>query len=103
MSHSPFSAEQVLAVARLARLEVAPEEMTDLQTRLGAVLHYAESLADLDLTHVMPLTRIGDATNRFRPDEPGLMMSPDEGLRLAPDQYGQYFKVPKVLGDGGGA
>jgi aspartyl-tRNA(Asn)/glutamyl-tRNA(Gln) amidotransferase subunit C len=103
MSYSPLSPEQVLAVATLARLEVAPDEIADLQTRLSAILHYAKSLEPLELADIEPLTRIGDSTNRFREDCPGPLLPTKDALNLAPDHFDQYFRVPKVLGDGGGA
>ncbi len=103
MSVTPISAETVLEVARLARLEVSAEEVPDLQVRLGAILKHADALADLDLDEVEPLISVGESMNCFRPDTPDKAFDPETALSLAPDQDGSFYRVPKVLGDGGGA
>jgi len=103
MPPTPLSAETVAAAAKLAQLDIAPGDLPDLQERLGAILAHAQSLADLDLDNIEPLTHIGIACNRFEPDEPGEMLTPEETLANAPDRFGQFFRVPKVLGEGGNA
>ncbi len=103
MPPTPLSAETVVAAAKLAQLDVAPGELPDLHNRLGALLAHAESLAALDLDKIEPLTHIGIACNRFEPDEPGAVLTPEGALGNAPDRFGQFFRVPKVLGDGGNA
>jgi aspartyl-tRNA(Asn)/glutamyl-tRNA(Gln) amidotransferase subunit C len=105
MPPTPLSAQTVAAAAKLARLDIAPGETQDLQERLGAILAHAESLAALDLDDIEPLTQIGHACNRFGPDDPdpGTMLTPEQALALAPDHFEQFFRVPKVLGEGGNA
>jgi len=103
MSNQPLSTETVEAVARLARLAVAPGEMSDLRTRLSAVLAHAERLGDLDLAEVRPLTHVDDTSNRFATDTVGAMLDRQAALSLAPDRFEGFYRVPKVLGDGGGA
>lgn len=103
MPDPTLSAETVVAVARLARLEIDAAEVDDLRARLGAVLAHAQRLEELDLKDVKPLTHVGEETSRFAPAEPGPTLATDEALALAPDRYERFFRVPKVLGDGGGA
>lgn len=103
MAHEPLSRETVEAVARLARLAIDPAEMADLRMRLGAVLAHAERLGDLDLGAIKPLTHVDDTSNRFGADTVGAMLDPETSLALAPDRYEGFYRVPKVLGDGGGA
>jgi aspartyl-tRNA(Asn)/glutamyl-tRNA(Gln) amidotransferase subunit C len=103
MADAPLSTEAVEAVARLARLEVGAGEMDGLRAHLAAVLGHAERLGELDLSGVAPLTHVGEETNRFADPEPGPTMSAAEALALAPDAWGRYFRVPRVLGEGGGA
>ena len=103
MPPTPLSGQTVEAAGRLARLDIAPGELEDLQTRLGALLAHAESLAALDLDDIEPLTHIGHTCNRFAPDEPADMLAPEQALANAPDHFDQFFRVPKVLGGGANA
>jgi aspartyl-tRNA(Asn)/glutamyl-tRNA(Gln) amidotransferase subunit C len=103
MPPTPLSAQTVAAAAKLARVDIAPGETQDLHERLGAILAHAESLAALDLDDIEPLTHIGHACNRFGPDEPGAMLTPEQAFALAPDHFEPFFRVPKVLGEGGNA
>jgi aspartyl-tRNA(Asn)/glutamyl-tRNA(Gln) amidotransferase subunit C len=67
------------------------------------VLEHAASLRKLDLAGVEPLTSPAETVNRMDEDvvRPGL---PTEALmKMAPDKDPPFVKVPKVLGEGGGA
>ncbi|WP_066381479.1 MULTISPECIES: Asp-tRNA(Asn)/Glu-tRNA(Gln) amidotransferase subunit GatC [unclassified Anabaena] len=89
--------EQVHKVALLARLELTPEEEEQFTTQLGSILDYVEQLSELDVSNVPPTTRAIDLSNVTREDE--LQPYPDrEGiLNSAPEQEGDFFKVPKIL------
>lgn len=89
--------EQVRKVAHLARLELTPQEEEQFTTQLGSILDYFEQLSELDVTDVPPTTRAIDVSNVTRPDE--LQHQCDRHLILesAPDQDGDFFKVPKIL------
>lgn len=89
--------EQVHKVALLARLELTPQEEEQFTTQLGSILDYFEQLSELDVTDVPPTTRAIDVSNVTRPDE--LQPYSDRAMLLesAPDQDGDFFKVPKIL------
>jgi aspartyl-tRNA(Asn)/glutamyl-tRNA(Gln) amidotransferase subunit C len=89
--------EQVSKVANLARLELTAEEEEQMTAQLSGILEYFQQLSELDTTDVPPTTRAIDVSNVVRPDE--LQPYPDrEGLlQEAPDQDGDFFKVPKIL------
>ncbi|MEO1373963.1 MAG: Asp-tRNA(Asn)/Glu-tRNA(Gln) amidotransferase subunit GatC [Cyanobacteria bacterium J06635_10] len=89
--------EQVLKVAHLARLELTPVEVEKFTTQLGDILDYFEQLSELDVTDVPPTTRAIDVSNVTREDN--LQPYPDrEAILLgAPEQEGEYFKVPKIM------
>ncbi|MBX3322466.1 MAG: Asp-tRNA(Asn)/Glu-tRNA(Gln) amidotransferase subunit GatC [Phycisphaeraceae bacterium] len=99
----PLSADDIHRLARLAKLSIASDQVADLQARLEAVLHHAENLATLDLEGVEPMSHVEGDVNRLASDELGPHLDHDASLGLAPDRYTDYFKVPKVLGEGGGA
>ena len=89
--------EQVHKVANLARLELTPEEEEQFTTQLGNILDYIEQLNELDVSNVPPTTRAIDVSNITREDE--LQPYPDREsiLNSAPEQEGEFFKVPKIL------
>ena len=98
-----ITTEQVRQVARLSRLRLTDEQVTDFTQQLGAILGYVQKLDELDLDGVEPLYHPGDQHSVTRDDTPGPALSVDEALSNAPDRAGDFFKVPRVLGDGGGA
>jgi aspartyl-tRNA(Asn)/glutamyl-tRNA(Gln) amidotransferase subunit C len=93
----------VRKVARLSRLALSDETIRDQQGRLSAVLEYIDRLRELDLEDIEPLTNPADETNHLRADDPGEALSPEDLAALSPESFGPFVRVPKVLGDGGGA
>ncbi|MEH2084164.1 MAG: Asp-tRNA(Asn)/Glu-tRNA(Gln) amidotransferase subunit GatC [Nostoc sp.] len=89
--------EQVHKVANLARLELTSQEEEQFTTQLGSILDYIEQLNELDVSNVLPTTRAIDVSNITREDE--LQPYPDREsiLNSAPEQEGEFFKVPKIL------
>lgn len=98
-----ISRDQVERVARLARLDLGPDELDDTTARLAALLGYVDRLARLDLEGVEPLSNPLDATNRVDEDEPRDPLPTERLMTMAPQAHPPFVKVPKVLGDGGGA
>jgi aspartyl-tRNA(Asn)/glutamyl-tRNA(Gln) amidotransferase subunit C len=93
--------EQVHKVALLARLALTPEEEVQFTTQLGSILDYFEQLSELDVTNVEPTTRAIDMSNITRPDDLQPWGDRDAILNNAPDQDGDFFKVPKIMEDAG--
>ncbi len=91
--------EQVRKVAHLARLELPPEQEEQLTTQLGSILDYFEQLSELDVTDVQPTTRAIDVSNVMRLDELQPYSDREAILKSAPEQEGEFFKVPKILGE----
>lgn len=89
--------DQVRKVANLARLELTPEEEKQFLPQLNSILDYFQQLSELDTDDVPPTTRAIDVSNITRSDE--LKPYPDREalLREAPDQDGDFFKVPQIL------
>lgn len=89
--------DEVLHVAKLARLELAEDEVEKLSSQLSAILDYVEQLGELDLENVEPMAHVHEVVNAFREDEPRPSLSNEEVLRNAPDAESGCFKVPKVI------
>ena len=95
--------EEVRKVARLSRLSLTDDEVSAYARELGAVLGYVDKLRELDLEGVEPMTHVEDVVNRLDADEPGPTLANETLMEMAPDPMPPFVKVPKVLGDGGGA
>ncbi|OIP68736.1 MAG: asparaginyl/glutamyl-tRNA amidotransferase subunit C [Oscillatoriales cyanobacterium CG2_30_40_61] len=91
--------QQVSKVAFLARLELTPEEEEQFTTQLGEILDYFEQLNELDTSQVAPMTRAIEISNITRPDQLEPYPQRDDILANAPEQEGDYFKVPKIMSE----
>jgi aspartyl-tRNA(Asn)/glutamyl-tRNA(Gln) amidotransferase subunit C len=89
--------EQVHKVARLARLELTPEEEEQFTIQLGGILNYVEQMNELDVSNVIPTTRAIDVSNVTREDKLQPYPERDAILSSAPQQEGEFFKVPKIM------
>ncbi|MDF5732005.1 MAG: Asp-tRNA(Asn)/Glu-tRNA(Gln) amidotransferase subunit GatC [Rhizonema sp. PD38] len=89
--------EQVRKVANLARLELTPEEEEQFTSQLGNIIDYFQQLNELDVSDVAPTTRAIDVSNVTRTDELQPYPEREAILQGAPEQEGEFFKVPKIL------
>jgi aspartyl-tRNA(Asn)/glutamyl-tRNA(Gln) amidotransferase subunit C len=86
--------EQVLHVARLARLRLEEDEVERMATELSAVLGHVDRIARLDLDGVPPTTHVAPVTGALRPDEPRPSTDRDTILAGAPAVAADGFLVP---------
>jgi len=86
--------EQVLHVARLARLELTDDEVQRMSTELSDVLGHIEKIGELDLDGVPPTTHVVEVSNALRPDEIQPSLPRDVALEQAPAVAGGGFLVP---------
>ena len=98
-----LSRDQVLHVARLARLELSEEELEVMAVELSGVLGHIEKISELgDLEDVAPTSHVVAVENALRADEPTPSLSQADALAAAPDPAQGGFRVPSP-GAGGGA
>ena len=76
--------EQVLHVARLARLELSEQEVERMAHELSAVLGHIEKIGELDLDGVPPTSHVVDVENALRADVPRPSLPRDVALESAP-------------------
>jgi aspartyl-tRNA(Asn)/glutamyl-tRNA(Gln) amidotransferase subunit C len=86
--------EQVLHVARLARLELTDEEVERMAKELSHVLDHIEKIRELDLEGVPPTSHVVDVVNALRADEPQPSLPRDVVLAAAPEPREEGFGVP---------
>ena len=90
--------EQVLHVAKLARLRLSDEEIERMSTELSGILDHIEKIEELDLDGVEPTTHVVTLENVLRPDNPRPSWPRDTVLGAAPDAGEGGFRVPSPGG-----
>jgi len=93
-----ISREDVLHVARLARLELPDGEVERMQAQLSMILEAVGKVAELDLADVEPTSHPLDLVNVWAEDEPRPSLPREEALANAPDAADRAFRVPSVGG-----
>ncbi|HSL63317.1 MAG TPA: Asp-tRNA(Asn)/Glu-tRNA(Gln) amidotransferase subunit GatC [Gaiellaceae bacterium] len=86
--------EQVLHVARLARLDLTEEEVERLGGQLDAILEAVSKVAELDLADVPPTSHPLDVVNVWREDEPRPSWPTETVFANAPAVEDDAFRVP---------
>jgi aspartyl-tRNA(Asn)/glutamyl-tRNA(Gln) amidotransferase subunit C len=86
--------EQVLHVARLARLELNEDEVQRMAAELSKVLDHIEKIGELDLDGVPPTSHVVEVANALRADEPRPCLPREVALANAPDVADGGFRVP---------
>jgi aspartyl-tRNA(Asn)/glutamyl-tRNA(Gln) amidotransferase subunit C len=86
--------EQVLHVARLARLELSDDEVSRMAGELSSILDHIEKISELDLDGVAPTSHVIEVANALRPDEPRPSLPREVVLEQAPAVADDGFLVP---------
>jgi len=86
--------EQVLHVARLARLRLSDEEVETMASELSSILGHIETISELDLEGVPATTHVVEVANALRADEPRESLPRDVVLAAAPATQDGGFLVP---------
>jgi len=90
-----LSREQVLHVARLARLELSEDEVETMAGELSGVLDHIEKISELgDLADVPPTSHVVEVENALRADEPRPSLPREVALAAAPHAAQGGFRVP---------
>jgi aspartyl-tRNA(Asn)/glutamyl-tRNA(Gln) amidotransferase subunit C len=92
-----ITAEEVLNVAHLARLEIDPEFVEKMADQLASILTYVEKLGEVDTENVPPTSHAIALTNAFREDTVRPSLPREKALDNAPAQEDGGFVVPKVI------
>jgi aspartyl-tRNA(Asn)/glutamyl-tRNA(Gln) amidotransferase subunit C len=86
--------EQVLHVAKLARLGLSEQEVEAMVGELSGILEHVDRIAGLDLDDVEPTSHVVALENVLRPDQPHQSLDRDVALAQAPDPAESAFRVP---------
>ncbi len=91
--------DEVLHVARLARLSLEPERLETLQAQMAGILEYVRALSTLDVRDVVPTSHAVDMGTPFREDAAVPFGDKEEILKHAPDRESDFFRVPRIIED----
>jgi aspartyl-tRNA(Asn)/glutamyl-tRNA(Gln) amidotransferase subunit C len=86
--------DEVLHVARLARLALSDDEIGPMARELSAVLEHVARIGELDLDDVAPTSHVVEVTGALRPDEPRPSLPREIALAQAPAVSDDGFLVP---------
>jgi aspartyl-tRNA(Asn)/glutamyl-tRNA(Gln) amidotransferase subunit C len=86
--------DEVLHVARLARLALGEDELEPMARELSAVLDHIAKIGELELDGVAPTTHVVELTGALRPDEARPSLPREVALAQAPAVGNDGFLVP---------
>lgn len=86
--------DQVLHVARLARLRLSEEEVDRMTEELSGILAHVDRIGQMDLEGVEPTSHVVALENVLRADEPRPSLPRERALEQAPEPLDGAFRVP---------
>lgn len=93
-----LSRDDILKLARLARLDISEDEIELYQKELTSILQYVEQIKNTDVTGLKPTSQVTGLTNVTRDDEVrDYGVSPDDLLRQAPKTQDRQLKVKRMI------
>ncbi len=97
MSGPVLGEDDVRRVAKLAKLELAPAEVTQFRGQLTAILEAVAAMSGEDVSGVEPTLALAPEGPPQRADVVGAVLSPEEAVANAPRKNGTSFAVPRVI------
>jgi len=92
-----ISREDVIHVARLARLALTDAELETMREQLNAILSHIDALRAVDTAGIEPTSHAVPQFNVMRDDDLRPCLSVEEMLANAPDRAGDFFRVPRII------
>jgi aspartyl-tRNA(Asn)/glutamyl-tRNA(Gln) amidotransferase subunit C len=86
--------DEVLHVARLARLGLSDGDVARFQEQLSDILEAVSKVSELDLADVPPTAHPLEIANAWAEDVPRDCLPLDDVFANAPDRDGDYFRTP---------
>jgi aspartyl-tRNA(Asn)/glutamyl-tRNA(Gln) amidotransferase subunit C len=91
--------DDVLKLARLARLSLTDEEVEEFAKELTDVLQYVEQLSKVDVAGLAPTSQVTGLKNVMRDDTIiDYGVSPEDLLRNVPHTQDGQIKVKRMIG-----
>lgn len=91
--------EEVLHVARLARIELTEEEIEKYQVQLKTLLNEVDKIKSVELKSEDKLITPVEHTTELRSDVAGSMLDPEEIMKNVPESNGNFVEVPVMINE----
>lgn len=92
-----FDGTTIHKVCQLARLELSPDESSEISRQLADIIRYVEKINELDTSNVAPADHIVPLSNVFRDDTVQQSLPVDEVRKIAPQFENGHFIVPRII------
>ena len=89
--------EDVLAIAKLARLQIAGEKVEQYKHELTKILDLVEQMNQVDVTGVEPMAHPQELMQPLRTDQVSESNQRDKFQAIAPATQDGLYLVPKVI------
>ena len=89
--------DEILRIARLSRLELSDDEISELTERLSAILDHVRRLDSVRTDDIKPMAHASEAGNVLRDDEPTISLPASDALSNSNDTEGAHFRVPRTV------
>ena len=86
-------------IGLLSRIELTDEQVARFGRQFADIVAYMDKLQELDTDRVEPMAHALPVHNVLAEDTPGESLPAEQALANAPQRDGDFFKVPKVIGD----
>ena len=87
-----------LKIAKLTRVKIEDDEITELSSQLSSILDWVEQLNEVNTDNIEPLSNVSISELPLRKDKETNENKSDDILSNAPEKLENYFVVPKVVG-----
>ncbi|NOZ04549.1 MAG: Asp-tRNA(Asn)/Glu-tRNA(Gln) amidotransferase subunit GatC [FCB group bacterium] len=98
-NENKITTQEVRKIARLARLALTDDELTQYTGQLNRILEYMDQLGELDTSDVEPMSHVLNLVNVARDDVPGQTLALETVLKNAPMEKDGHIAVPAVIGN----
>ncbi len=89
--------ENVIKVAKLAKLQLSEDEVEIFSKQLPNILKFIEKLEELETDNILPFYELIEKPSPMREDTPQSGLSQEEALANAPEAENGFFVVPRVV------
>ena len=87
----------ILKIAKLTRVKINNNEITELSNQLSSILDWVEILNEVNTDNIEPLSNVSRSKLYLRKDEKNKEDKSNDVLSNAPEKLENYFVVPKVI------
>ena len=94
-----IDAELVRHIGKLSRIELSQQQVDTFTGQLASILSYFDKLAELNTDNIEPMAHAVELRNVLADDVPRQSLTAEQALANAPQRDGDFFKVPKVIGE----